>query len=96
MTDGEFLRALESCTLPESEYSAIMRMSARLTCTSRSPTLPRALDRIRRSIRAHATHPWETRSISQRQTISVAYLALIPAMHFRARGRWWLGGICAK
>ena len=74
MTDEEFLRALESCTLPESAFGHHAHVRAGYLYLKRSD-FAEALDRIRRSIRAFATH--HGKPDRYHETITVAYLALI-------------------
>jgi hypothetical protein len=59
MSDEEFLRALEGCTLPESEFGHRAHVRAGYLYLRRSG-FAGALDRIRRSIRAYAAHHGES------------------------------------
>jgi hypothetical protein len=82
MTDEEFLRALENCTLPESEFNHYGHVRAGymyLTQTDFSG----ALDRSRRAIRNYATHHGKPDRFHE--TITVAYLSLIQ-QHICERG----------
>jgi hypothetical protein len=74
MTDEEFLRALECCTLPESEFGHHAHVRAGYLYLKGSD-FAEALDRIRRSIRAYAAH--HGKPDRYHETITVAYLALI-------------------
>jgi hypothetical protein len=87
MTDEEFLRALESCALPESEFGHCAHVRAGYLYLKKSD-FAEALDRIRRSIRAYATH--HGKSDRYHETITVAYLALIQQSIFeRGDGGGW-------
>jgi hypothetical protein len=87
MTDEEFLRALESCTLPESEFGHHAHVRAGYLYLKKSD-FAEALDRIRRSIRAYATH--HGKPDRYHETITVAYLALIQQCIFeRGDGGGW-------
>ena len=74
MTDEEFLRALENCTLPESEFGHRAHVRAAYLYLKKSD-FAEALDRIRKSIRAYAAH--QGKPDRYHETITVAYLALI-------------------
>ena len=87
MTDEEFLQALESCTLPESEFGHYSHVRAGYLYLKKSD-FAGALDRIRRSIRAFATH--YRRPDRYHETITVAYLALIQqCIYERGDGGGW-------
>ena len=87
MTDEEFLRGLESCTLPESEFGHHAHVRAGYLYLKQSD-FAEALDRIRRSIRAYATH--HGKPDRYHETITVAYLALIQQCIFeRGDGGGW-------
>jgi hypothetical protein len=88
VTDEEFLRALESCTLPESEFGHHAHVRAGYLYLKKSD-FAEALDRIRRSIRAYATH--HGKPDRYHETITVAYLALIQQCIFeRGDGGGWV------
>jgi|SRR5580658_336440 hypothetical protein len=74
MTDEDFLRALESCTLPESEFGHHAHVRAGYLYLNKS-NFAEALVRMRRSICAYATHLGK--SDRYHETITIAYLALI-------------------
>jgi hypothetical protein len=74
MTDEEFLQALESCALPESEFGHLAHVRAGYLYLENS-TFAAALVRIRRSIRAYAAHLGKPDLYHE--TITTAYLALI-------------------
>ena len=74
MTDDEFLRALESCTLPESEFGHHAHVRAGYLYLKKS-NFAEALVRMRRSICAYATHLGKPDRYHE--TITIAYLALI-------------------
>ena len=74
MTDEEFLRALESCTLPESEFGHSAHVRAGYLYLKKS-NFAEALVRMRRSICAYATHLGKPDRYHE--TITIAYLALI-------------------
>jgi hypothetical protein len=87
MTDEEFLRALESCTLPESEFGHDAHVRAGYLYLRKSD-FAGALHRIRRSIGAYATH--HGKPDRYHETITVAYLALIQQCIFeRGDGGGW-------
>jgi hypothetical protein len=82
MTDQEFLRALESCTLPESQFGHAAHVRAAYLYLGQAD-FAGALDRIRRAIRNYATH--HGKPDRYHETITVAYLALIQ-QHICERG----------
>jgi hypothetical protein len=87
MTDEEFLRALESCALPESEFGHSAHVRAGYLYLKNSD-FSGALDRIRRSIRAYAAH--RGKPDRYHETITVVYLALIQQCIFeRGDGGGW-------
>jgi hypothetical protein len=74
MTDEEFLRALENCILPESEFGHIAHVRAAYLYLQQSDFIG-ALERIRRAIRNFAAHCGQPDRYHE--TITVAYVALI-------------------
>ena len=74
MTDDEFLRALECCTLPESEFGHHAHVRAGYLYLKKS-NFAEALVWIRRSICAYANH--HGKPDRYHETITIAYLALI-------------------
>jgi hypothetical protein len=82
MTDQEFLRALESCGLPESQFGHVAHVRAAYLYL-RQHDFAGALERIRRSIRNFATHLGKPDRYHE--TITVAYAALIQ-QHICERG----------
>jgi hypothetical protein len=74
MTDEEFLRVLESCTLSESEFGHHAHVRAGYLYLKNS-NFAEALVRMRRSICAYAAHLG--RPDRYHETITIAYLALI-------------------
>jgi hypothetical protein len=87
MTDEEFLWALESCALPESEFGHHAHVRAGYLYLKKSD-FAEALDRIRRSIRAYAAY--HGKPDRYHETITVAYLALIQQCIFeRGDGGGW-------
>ncbi|HXC10736.1 MAG TPA: hypothetical protein VNV61_17510 [Steroidobacteraceae bacterium] len=82
MTDHEFLQALESCTLPESQFGHAAHVRAAYLYL-RQADFVGALDRMRRAIRNFATHLGKPDRYHE--TITVAYLALIQ-QHICERG----------
>lgn len=82
MTDQEFLRALESCTLAESQFGHVAHVRAAYLYL-RQTDFAGALDRIRRTIRHFATH--HGMPDRYHETITVAYVALIQ-QHICERG----------
>jgi hypothetical protein len=82
MTDHEFLEALESCTLPESQFGHAAHVHAAYLYL-RQADFVGALDRMRRAIRNYATH--HGKPDRYHETITVAYVALIQ-QHICERG----------
>jgi predicted metal-dependent hydrolase len=82
MTDEEFLRALESCELPESAFGHAGHVRAAYLYLQRAE-FAGALQRIRLAIRNYAGHLGKPNRYHE--TITVAYLALIQ-QHMRERG----------
>lgn len=82
MTDHEFLRALESCTLPENQFGHVAHVRAAYLYL-RQVDFVGALDRMRRAIRNYATH--HGKPDRYHETITVAYVALIQ-QHICERG----------
>ena len=82
MTDREFLRALESCRLAESEFGHAAHVRAAYLYLQQSDFAV-TLDRIRRTIRNYAAHLGKPDRYHE--TITVAYVALIQE-HIVARG----------
>jgi hypothetical protein len=82
MTDDDFLRALESCELPESEFGHAAHVRAAYLYLQEGD-FATALARTRRAIRSYAA------SLGKRdryhETITVAYVALIQ-QHICERG----------
>ena len=74
MTDEEFLLALESCSLQKSKFGHHAHVRAGYLYLKKSG-FAAALDQMRRSIRAYATH--HGKPDRYHETITVAYLALI-------------------
>ena len=79
MTDQEFLRALESCTLPESQFGHAAHVRAAYLYLQQSD-FAGSLDRIRRAIRNYAAHLGKPQRYHE--TITVAYVALIQEQVF--------------
>lgn len=88
MTDHEFIRALESCELPESEFGHVAHVRAAYLYLQEAD-FAGALDRIRRTIRNYVRHLGKPDRYHE--TITVAYLALIQE-HIceRGNGRGWV------
>ena len=82
MTDAAFLRALESCKLPESQFGHAAHVRAAYLYLQQND-FAGALDRIRRAIRNYATHLGKPDRYHE--TITVAYVALIQE-HIVERG----------
>jgi hypothetical protein len=82
MTDGEFLRSLENCTLPESEFGHVAHVRAADLYLQQSD-FTGTLERIRRAIRNYAAHGGKPDRYHE--TITVAYVALIQ-QHICERG----------
>jgi hypothetical protein len=82
MSDGEFLRALEECALPESEFGHPAHVRAAYLFLL-SGGFAGALARMRRAIRNYARHLGK--ADRYHETITVAYVALIQ-QHIAERG----------
>jgi len=82
MTDPEFLRALESCELAESDFGHAAHVRAAYLYLQ-AFEFAEALGRIRRSIRNYAEHLGKPDRYHE--TITVAYVALIH-QHIGERG----------
>lgn len=88
MTDAEFLSALETCALPQSDFGHSAHVRAAYLYL-RAEGFSGALERMRRAIRAYALHLGK--SGLYHETITVAYLALIQ-QHMVQRGDGGDGG----
>jgi hypothetical protein len=87
MNDEDFLRALESCVLPEKEFGHAGHVRAGYLYL-RAGDFVTALERMRRSIRTYAAHLGKPDRYHE--TITVAYLALIQQqMCERGNGGEW-------
>jgi hypothetical protein len=87
VTDGAFLRALESCKLSESQFGHAAHVRAAYLYL-RQNDFAGTLDRIRRAIRNYATHLG--RPDRYHETMTVAYVALIQEHIFeRGSGGGW-------
>jgi hypothetical protein len=88
MTDEDFLRALETCELPETEFGHAAHVRAAYLYLQEGD-FAAALEQIRRTIRTYATHLGKPDRYHE--TITVAYLALIQ-QHIceRGNGGGWL------
>jgi hypothetical protein len=82
MTDDEFLRALERCELPESDFGHAAHVRAAYLYLQEADFIG-ALERIRRAIRNYARHLGKPDRYHE--TITVAYVALIQ-QHICERG----------
>jgi hypothetical protein len=82
LTDHEFLQALESCTLPESQFGHAAHVRAAYLYL-RQADFVGALDRMRRAIRNYSTR--QGKPGRYHETITVAYVALIQ-QHVCERG----------
>jgi hypothetical protein len=82
MTDGEFLRALQECVLPEREFGHLAHVRAAYLYLVAGEFVT-ALARMRDAIRNYARHLGKTQRYHE--TITVAYLALIQ-QHIVERG----------
>jgi hypothetical protein len=92
MTDQEFIRALETCALPESSFGHAGHVRAAYLYLL-SGDFAAALQRIGRSIRAYAASLGKPERYHE--TITVAYLALIHEhMVERGDGGGWQGFEC--
>jgi hypothetical protein len=88
MTDEDFLRALETCELPEAEFGHAAHVRAAYLYLQVGD-FATALGRIRRSIRTYAGHLGKPDRYHE--TITVAYVALIQQhIHERGNGGGWL------
>jgi hypothetical protein len=89
MNDTQFIHALESCALPESEFGHAAHVrAAYLYLTAHD--FPEALTHIRRAIRGYATHLG--RPDRYHETVTVAYASLIQQHIFeRGDGGGWTG-----
>jgi hypothetical protein len=74
MFDEEFLKALQSCELPEREFGHAAHVRAAYLYLQQSD-FAGALQRIRRAIRNYATHCGKPDRYHE--TITVAYVALV-------------------
>lgn len=94
MTDREFLRALESCELPEREFGHAAHVRAAYLYL-RESDFAAALERIRRAIRNYTRHLGKPDRYHE--TITVAYVALIQ-QHICERGNagGWAAFACAN
>jgi hypothetical protein len=89
VTDDAFLRALETCALPETEFSHIAHVRAAYLYL-RAHEFAEALMRIRASIRRYAARL--QRLDRYHETITVAYLSLIQQrLVQRGDGGGWAG-----
>lgn len=87
MTDDEFLEALQSCTLPQSEFGHLGHVRAAYLYL-REGDFAAALGKMRTAIRNYATHLGKPDRYHE--TITVAYVALIRQyMHQRGCGSGW-------
>jgi hypothetical protein len=82
MTDREFIRALESCELAESDFGHAAHVRAAYLYLQEFD-FAEALGRIRRAIRSYAKHLGKPDRYHE--TITVAYVALIQ-QHICERG----------
>jgi hypothetical protein len=82
VNDEDFLRALESCELPEQEFGHAAHVRAAYLYLLRGDFVV-SLERIRHSIRTYATHLGKPDRYHE--TITVAYVALIQ-QHMCERG----------
>jgi hypothetical protein len=82
MTDEDFLRALETCELPETEFGHAAHVRAAYLYLQEGD-FAAALERIRRAIRTYAAHLGKPDRYHE--TITVAYVALIQ-QHICERG----------
>jgi hypothetical protein len=89
MNDGEFLLALESCTLPESEFGHAAHVRAGYLYL-RAVSFGQAIDRMADTIRRYAGSLG--RSDRYHETITVGFLALIhERLRERGDGGGWAG-----
>jgi hypothetical protein len=82
MTDEEFLRALESCELPERDFGHAAHVRAAYLYLLQAD-FTGALERMRRAIRNYAKHLGQPDRYHE--TVTVAYVALIQ-QHLWERG----------
>ena len=89
LDDAQFLRALETCALPESEFGHAAHVrAAYLYLTAHE--FAEALARIRRAIRGYTAHLGCPERYHE--TITVAYASLIQQQIFeRGDGGGWVG-----
>lgn len=89
MTDDEFMRALESCALPERDFGHLDHVRAGYVCLQ-SGDFAAALERMRRAIRNYSAFLGKPERYHE--TMTVAYLALIhQCLHERGNGGSWRG-----
>ncbi len=74
MTDAEFLRALENCTLPESAFSHAAHVRAAYFCLQNAD-FPTAVQRMAAMLRAYIASLGKPERYHETKT--VAYMALI-------------------
>jgi len=87
--DAQFIKALEGCALPESEFSHAAHVRAAYLYL-KAHDFAEALARIRRAIRGYTVHLG--RPDRYHETITVAYAALIQQRIFeRGDGGGWAG-----
>jgi hypothetical protein len=87
MTDQEFLNALETCALPQSEFGHLGHVRAAYLYLQ-SGEFVEALMRLRRAIRNYAAYLGKPERYHE--TITVAYVALIQQhMHERGHAGGW-------
>ncbi len=82
MNDADFLRALESCELPEQEFGHAGHVRAAYLCL-RTADFAGALGRVSRAIRAYATYMGKPERYHE--TMTVAYVSVIQ-QHMVERG----------
>jgi hypothetical protein len=82
MNDADFIRALESCELPEKEFGHAGHVRAAYLYL-RGADFAGALERVSRAIRAYATYLGKPERYHE--TMTVAYLSLIQ-QHMVERG----------
>jgi hypothetical protein len=87
VTDAQFLRALESCTLSPAEFGHQGHVRAAFLCLQQGE-FAEALQRVRRAIRNFATHHGSPERYHE--TMTVAFVALIQERMFESgvRGGW--------
>ena len=87
MTDAEFLSALQSCTLPQSEFGHLGHVRAAYLFL-READFAAALGRMRSAIRNYSAHLGKPDRYHE--TITVAYVALIhQCLEERGDGGGW-------